>query len=145
MNIDALLGRLRNVRRTGPQSWRAACPNGHEHARDSLSLAVCSDGRILVHCFACLDTYGALATIGLTFADLYPVRIGDTAQNTRASAREALRHGEWSAAIRVVSREACVAQCAAAALQRGSVLTEDDADRLALAIQRIELARELLG
>jgi hypothetical protein len=145
MNIDAVLARLQNVHRTGPQSWRAACPNGHEHARDSLSLAVCNDDRILVHCFACLDTYGALAAIGLTYADLYPVRIGDTAPITRASAREALRHSEWSAAIRVVSREACVAQCAAAALQRGNALTADDTARLALAIQRIELARELLG
>src|SRR5690242_3739579 len=63
--IDVLLVRLQHVRKSGPSSWRADCPNGHQRARGSLAITESDDGRILVTCFACHDTPAVLAAIGL--------------------------------------------------------------------------------
>ncbi|HKZ10392.1 MAG TPA: hypothetical protein VJL61_06770 [Rhodanobacteraceae bacterium] len=142
--VDLLLVRLQRVRKTGPASWRADCPNGHEHARGSLSITEGDDGRVLLHCFACSDTPGILAAAGMEASDLFPERIKDQTPEGRRRARQAFKQSAWAAALGVLSREATVVACAAGMLRQGHALTAEDDSRLTLAMQRIDDARAVL-
>jgi hypothetical protein len=142
---DVLLGRLQHVRKSGPSSWRADCPNGHQRARGSLAITESDDGRILVTCFACHDTPAVLAAVGLELADLYPERIRDPSPEGRRRAREAFKQSAWAAALRVLEREATVCIVAAGMLRAHLALTHDDDARLATAMERIRDARAVLA
>jgi hypothetical protein len=144
MSTTALLSRLQRVRKTGPNSWRADCPNGHQHARGSLAITETEDGTVLVHCFACTDVRGILDATGLQLADLFPERIKDTSPEGRRRARQAFKQGAWAAALGVLSREATVVGCAAGMLRQGHALTPEDDTRLTLAMKRIDDARAVL-
>lgn len=145
MSAELLLSHLHNVRATGPNAWRADCPNGHQHARGSLAVTVGDDGRVLLYCFACNDVQGILGAVGLELADLFPERIKDPSPEARQRAREAFKRNAWAAALRVLSREATVVLAAAGMLRQGRALTAEDDARLTLAMQRIDGARELLA
>jgi hypothetical protein len=71
MTFDALLGKLRGVKRQGTKAT-AFCPAHQDQAEASLSAAVGADGTILLHCFrGC--TFDALCTaLGVRPADLFP-------------------------------------------------------------------------
>ena len=69
-NVDELLDRLRNVRRTGG-GWTALCA-AHDDREPSLSINEGDDGRILLYCHAGCPTESVLQTIGLSFRDLFP-------------------------------------------------------------------------
>lgn len=142
--VETLLARLRNVRRYG-DGWRADCPNGHRNARGSLSVSVADDSRILAHCFACNDTPGILAAVGLELADLYPERIRDPSPEARQRAREAFQRNGWRAALGVLGREAMVVLAAAGELGQGRALSAEDSARLTLAANRIDNAREIFA
>lgn len=144
MSAAALLSRLENVQRSGP-GWRANCPNGHAKARGSLSVAQADDGRVLLHCFACSDTPGILAAIGLEAADLFPERIRDPSPEARHRARETFKQAGWKAALGVLVREATVVLIAAGMLRQGHALSGEDDARLSLAMMRIEDARAVLA
>lgn len=144
MNATLLLSRLDGVRRSG-NGWRAICPNTvHQHRKPSLSVTEADDGRILMDCFRCHDTAAILGTLGLELADLFPERIKDTSPEGRRAAREAFKRSSWAAALPVLAREAFVVLLAARDVQAGKVLSATDADRLALAADRIQQAREVL-
>ena len=142
---DVLLARLQRVRKTGPSSWRADCPNGHQRARGSLAITESDDGRILVTCFACHDTPAVLSAVGLELGDLYPERIRDLTPEGRRRAREAFKQSAWTAALRVLEREATVCIVAAGMLRAHLTLTCDDDARLATAMDRIRDARAVLA
>lgn len=144
MSADILLSRLQGVRRSG-DGWRADCPNGHQHAKSSLSITQADDGRTLLHCFACSDVHGVLSAVGLELADLFPERIRDPSPESRKRAREGFKRSSWAAALRVLSREATVVLAAAGTLRQGRALTDDDDTRLSQAMQRIDDARGLLA
>lgn len=143
MNSDLLLARLEGIRKHGT-GWRADCPNGHNKARGSLSITEADDGRILLTCFACHDTPGILAALGLELADLFPERLRDPSPEGRRAAREAFKRNAWGAALGVLEREAGVVNLAAHDLAAGKVLNQPDCARLLLAIERIEHARAVL-
>lgn len=147
MNAELLLSHLQHVRKSGPDSWRADCPNPvHQHgAHGGLSITATSDGTLLLKCFSCGDVRAILAALGLELADLFPERIKDTSPEGRQRAREAFRRSGWAAALRVLSREATVVLAAAGMLRQGHALTADDEGRLRLAMQRIEDARAVLA
>ncbi|TAM94639.1 MAG: DNA primase [Rhodanobacteraceae bacterium] len=145
MNAELLLSRLQHVRSSGPNSWRADCPNGHQHARGSLAVTVGDDSRILLVCFACHDTPAILAAVGLELGDLYPERIKDASPEGRQRARDAFKRTAWAAALRVLSREACVVNAAAGWLRQRKTLEDADYGRLVLACERIDRAREVLA
>lgn len=142
---DVLLARLQHVRKSGPSSWRADCPNGHRRARGSLAVTESEDGRILLTCFACHDTPAVLAAIGLELADLYPERIRDITPEGRRRARELFKQSAWAAALRVLQREATVCIVAAGMLRAHLALTPADDSRLAIAMERIRDARAVLA
>lgn len=138
-----LLQVLRNVRRAS-DGYRADCPNGHKKTRGSLTLAEGHDGRVLLHCFACSDTQAILGVLGLEMADLFPERVNHPSPEARRAAQAAFKRSAWSAALGVLSLEATILLLAAAELRRGNVLPPEDEARVALAVERIDMARGVL-
>lgn len=143
MSAALLLTRLNGTRKHG-NGWRADCPNGHNKARGSLSVAEADDGRVMLHCFACNDTPGILHVLGLEMADLFPERIKDTSLEGRKAATEAFKRNAWCAALGVLDREATTVLIAANDLHAGKALPLNDVMRVRLAAQRIARAREAL-
>lgn len=144
MTVALVLSRLNGVRQHG-NSWRADCPNGHSKARGSLSITEAEDSRVMLHCFACHDTSGILGALGLEMADLFPERIKDPSPEGRRKAAEAFKQNGWRAALGVLAREATVVAIAAQDMIGGRVLPGPDHDRLRVAEERIQLAREVLA
>jgi len=67
--IRDLLGRLKNVRQTGPEQWTALCP-AHDDERASLSIKLNSN-RILLHCHAGCRPEAIVNALGLELRDLF--------------------------------------------------------------------------
>jgi hypothetical protein len=77
--IDSLLELLDSVSRSG-DGWSAACP-AHDDSRNSLSVGLGEDDRVLVHCHAGCQAEEIVAQLGLSLADLFP----DTGRRDSAS------------------------------------------------------------
>lgn len=137
-----MLPRLEGVIATG-KGWRACCPACGGQSR-KLAISEGTDGVLLLHCFACNDIAAILAAMGLAVADLFPQRIRDVSPEGRRAAQQAFKQTAWGAALGVVGREAKVISIAAHDLAAGLALNETDADRLTLAIDRIDTAHEVL-
>jgi len=86
-----------------------------------------------------------LRALGLELADLFPERIKDPSPQARKEAQEAFKRTSWRAALGVLARESGVVLIAARDLRAADVFAGEDADRLALAADRIEGAREVLA
>lgn len=72
MNIEAILSRMRGVRRNpNGRGWIAVCPAHHDH-RPSLSVRQGGDGRVLLYCFSGCTTDRICAALGIRVADLFP-------------------------------------------------------------------------
>jgi hypothetical protein len=138
---NVLLSRLSNVRRSG-KGWRADCPVGHS-SPGSLSISEGEDGTVLFNCFACNDKQALLAHVDLSFADLYPRRLRDNTPEGRQQARARFRQAGWGAALGVIGREAVVVMFAAQHIPADAI-SPHDAQRLAMAIERIQCAWEVL-
>lgn len=141
---ELLLPRLEGVRRAG-RGWIARCP-AHEDRSPSLSIGAGDDGRVLVHCFGGCPVSDVLAAVGLSVNDLFERRLPDRHMTPaeRRALRERARVTDVCAAVRILDREAALLLIAAGYVDRGDPLTADDHDRLAIACQRISLAREAL-
>ena len=141
--VADLLARLDRVRPFG-DAWRARCPACDSSRVDSLSVGVRPDGSPLLHCFAHDCGYAdILAAVGMRAADFYPPP--DLASpEERRRRRDAATLGTWRAALELVDFEAAVVAAAGDLLRRGEALSPPDADRLAIALERIERAREAL-
>lgn len=140
---DLLLSRLEGVRKSGG-GHVARCP---AHTDRSASLSVCEgrDGRALVKCFAGCELLAVVHAVGLEVADLFPQRIADATPEGKAAARNAWRQSGWAAALAVLSRESAIVGLAARQLAAGQALAADDHARLHLALERIDVAREVLA
>jgi hypothetical protein len=140
--LNVLLQRLANVHASS-SGWRADCPCGHR-SKGSLSIAASDSGAVLLHCFSGCTPHDVLGCFGLEVADLYPERIADPTPEARKSAREAFRRNAWSSVLSVLDRESTIVLIAARDLLVGHVLSAEDADRLAVAVDRIGRARAVL-
>lgn len=141
--VERLLGMLERPRKCG-RGWIARCP-AHEDRSASLSVCEGQDGRALVKCFAGCDMHAILRALGLEIADLFPPRMADLSPEGRAAAREAHRQSGWAAALNVLAREAAIVAIAGRDLAEGRPLSGEDQDRLRLALERIDGAREVLA
>lgn len=139
---DLLLARLAGARRAG-KGWAAKCP-AHADRSPSLAIAEGDDGRVLLKCYAGCDALSIVQALGLTLADLFPRRLPDMTREGRADALRAWRQTGWAAAFNVLAREATVVLIAARMLQDLQAWGAEDDERLALAVDRIESAREVL-
>lgn len=131
MIADLLLSRLERVRQTGSNRWSACCP-AHNDRSPSLSIKETPDGAILIHCFAGCATEAVINGIGLTFDDLYP-KTDKT--HFRRGRREQLISANQG--LSIVASETLVAAVIASDIAKGKTVTNDEIDRLWLAVGRI--------
>jgi hypothetical protein len=135
VDVTELIARLDSVRKSGADSWVARCP-AHEDRSPSLTVKGLPDGRILLHCFAGCEAGAVLDSLGLSFAELFPERLGEF-----SSARAAFTPLE---ALRALTFESSVVAICAADIVEGKLLSATDADRVCLAAGRIASALEFI-
>ena len=68
--IEHMLKRLEKVSKSG-KGYIARCP-AHDDKTPSLALQECSDGRILLKCFAGCSALEVVGSIGMSMSDLFP-------------------------------------------------------------------------
>jgi hypothetical protein len=134
--IEKFITRLDGVKNLGRGRYTALCPS-HQDKSPSLVISE-KDGKILFHCFSGCEPADVLAAVGLTFADLYPDR-------------PAYSKGQRTAAfnpydvLKCLARESGIVTLAAAQVSTGHPLTTADAERVALAHERLRDAVLLMG
>lgn len=69
--ISNFLSKLKGVKQTSNNSWKALCP-AHDDHDPSLSISTGNDGRILIHCFAHCSPEKILNRVGMSLPDLFP-------------------------------------------------------------------------
>ena len=133
MSIDVLLPCLDGVKETGNGKYVACCP-AHDDKSPSLVIKDCDDGKVLIHCFAGCETADVLSTVGLTFADLMPERVGDkhSYKPQRFDARQVLA---------TLDHESLVVAIIGADFLEKKVIDEPTWNRLAQAVARVNTAR----
>jgi len=140
---ERLLSRLDRVRRCG-KGWIARCP-AHEDKTASLSVAVGEGGACILHCFAGCRAVDVVAAAGLELSDLFIRK--PTANMTfaeRAALREHARQAQWKAALNVLGLETKIVVIGGRQIKQRTPLNDDDEQRLDIALQRIDDAREVL-
>lgn len=133
MTADALLSRLEKVKKTGASRWVACCP-AHADRSPSLAIRELDNGLVLVHCFAGCGVDAILAAVGLELSELYPEKLPSTEGEPVRQKRERFHAADVLAAL---AQEALVVDVAAGMIQRRGYLNDAEADRLALASDRI--------
>jgi hypothetical protein len=141
--FELVLSRAEGVKRLGNRKAMFRSPNRRDRS-PSVSIAVGDDGRVLLHDFGG-DSAGEVVTgLGLTLADLFPVRLRPNTPEERRAAMRAAREAQWHAALGVLAFEAAVVRICCEQLRRGEAMNDDDAARLGLAHDRICGAQEVL-
>jgi len=140
---EVLLSRSRKTKQVGAGRWRINCGACDT---DTLKVAVAEEGdRVLVHAFCGHSAEEVLAAVGLRFADLYPPRHWPQSPQERESARRAIREVGVASAVEVLALESCIVAAAAVELEAGTwLLSPEDADRLHVAVARINDAKLVL-
>jgi len=123
------------LQRKGAGRYISRCP-AHEDRSPSLAVTD-KDGAILIKCFAGCATEDVLASIGLTFADLYPER----PKHHRAKSTSFNPYDVLSCLV----RESGIITIAARQLAAGNHLSAEDVKRLTLAHERIYDAAKTIG
>jgi hypothetical protein len=82
--LQTILDRLEGVKRSG-NGYTARCP-GHDDNRNSLSIKIADNGKILLHCFAGCKTDKICADIELDMQDLFPADTGRQAKRREIAA-----------------------------------------------------------
>jgi hypothetical protein len=140
-SAEPLLQRLEGVQRSG-NGWRARCPACGGTSR-KLTVAE-SDGKVLIHCFAGCPAADVLASVQMTWGDVMPPRHRPESPEERRQARRSIREAGWVSALSVLSLEATVVRFAAAQVALWQPLSVEDDARLALAVERIHGAANVL-
>lgn len=140
--VDVLLSRLEHIQKSG-KGWRTACPSCGGRSR-KLSVSESDDGRVLLHCFGGCDAATVAGAAGLTMGDLFPERLAADTPDDRKRRQRLAREAQWGAALEVLELESTIVLYAARNLQKGVLLSDEDALRFLQAIKRIEGARQVL-
>ena len=135
MSVDVLWSRLPKVRRTGKDSWRAACPAHQGTNATALSIRDAGGGKILIKCFHGCDTLDILQSVGLDMTDLFADDVRDYKTISEA------KYGEVKFYPRdllsIIQFEARLVAMAAFSIEKGIRLSADDIKRLKTAQNRI--------
>lgn len=153
---DAVLDRLKAVKRTGSGTWMARCP-AHEDKRPSLSIREGDDGRVLLYDFAGCSVEAIVSALGLDLADLFPPNLGgdkswklrsiDGGTENERWVRDNYDHRHWQRrpapripaadVLRVLDIEALEVCSMARKLADCGLLTDQEAASMHLAHDRI--------
>jgi len=134
MTVESLLQSCDKVRDTGHGKWIACCP-AHEDRSPSLAIKECSDGKVLLKCFAGCETEDVLAAVGMTFSDIMPEKVGT---------EHSYRPQKWinaKDALATLDHESLVVAIIGADFIKRKSLDDETWDRLATAVNRINSAR----
>ncbi len=133
--IERILVQLHKVRQRTSGQWSACCP-AHDDLGPSLSVRETPEGAVLMHCFAGCPVTEVVAALGLQMSDLFPPRQLCGREPKRTTRLLTAGH-----ALELLEREAHLVAVAAANLQRGVKLNQDDLDRIMQAAGRINWIR----
>lgn len=131
-NLQLLLNQLHKIKKTGRDQYIACCPS---HKDKSPSLAIRDDnGKILLRCFAGCSAHEIVSSIGLSLSDLFP---------KESSYSKPIKNPFPAASVlRCIQSEALIVVTAACNIAQGITLSDQDLERLVLAVQRISSAYE---
>jgi hypothetical protein len=140
-NVNALLDKLDGVKQTGQDKWLAKCP-AHNDRNASFGIKRTTEGAILINCFAGCDNESILASVGLTFADLFPPRdsrdFDPTIPKTKPPKFSA------SEMVRLCVFESSLVGLAMASILQGGTLEQTDLTRVQKALDTLdEIRREV--
>ena len=116
MSAAVVLERLQGVKQRSRDQWSARCP-AHGDKTPSLSIKETESGHVLIHCFSGCGSHDVLESIGLTFEDVMPERLDDSAPRRRGliTPRQA---------VELISRSALFVAVCAADIARGERISE---------------------
>ncbi len=136
--IERLLPQLSGVKQTGAGRWVSKCP-AHEDRRPSLSVRETSDGTLLIKCWAGCSAADVIAGVGLSLADLFPNK---PENRPPLRPRERWDRGDvWQ----LLAHEASIAAIGAADAAAGRPVSDEDAERVGLAADRLADTVQALG
>lgn len=136
MNIDNLLSRLKNVKPSGINEFKACCPS-HEDKSPSLSIKELPDDRILINCFAGCSPLEILNSIGMNIEDLFPKRQGYFKSEKKPFSST---HG-----LGMIGFESTIILACAGFMREGKELSEANFSRLVEAVSRIQNILRICG
>ncbi len=134
MSAETFLSRVRH-KRTGPNTYVFHSPTRADK-HPSGTLRVLDDGRVLICDHGGDSTAEILAAVGLTFADLYPERLG----SDRYVIKGERRPFPAADVLRAVAFEAFVIATIGAAIHSGKPVSQQDRERLMIAVGRVQAA-----
>jgi hypothetical protein len=135
MSIDTLLDRLKRVKSTGRDSYKACCP-AHADKSPSLAIRVLDDGRILIKCMAECSTQSVLDAIGLEMTDLFREKLGEFKSEKKPFSANQL--------LRLIAEESTIVMMCGSTLATHP-LNDADRTRLLTAVSRINGALHAAG
>lgn len=124
-NINDLLSRLKQVKKTGANTWKACCP-AHEDRSPSMAIKETTDGAILIHCFAGCSVPEIVGSIGVDMGDLFPEPLERSVHLVRGS-RHAFNARD---AVTYMAKESLFVAACCVTLRELGALPEKDRDRL---------------
>lgn len=128
--MDDLFDRLKNVRQTGSNSWKACCPY-HDDRNPSLSISLTDDRRNRLHCYARCSVPDVVAALGLEMHDQFPVRENQSNPPRHFLAIEVLERASF---------EGLVVAATALAILASEPVAREMRERFVLAVLRLQAA-----
>ena len=129
-----ILSHFNKVRATSKSnSYNCLCP-AHDDRSASLSIKICEDGRVLIHCFAGCDIQSILSSVGLTLDDIVPQRIDLLKPIGKAYNPFAI--------LKNMKDEALFVYMCARHIEEGKTLEESDKTKLLDTIDKLKEAYE---
>lgn len=139
-DINDLLSRLKQVKKTGSGTWKACCP-AHDDRSPSMSVKEAPDGVILVHCFAGCSAVDIMESVGLNPADLFPDKPDDSVNMVRGN-RRAFNARD---AVEYMAKESLFVAACCVTLRENGHLPDVDRERLmAISGRVLTIAEEVL-
>jgi hypothetical protein len=137
LSAETFLSHCQGVKQTGPGRWICLCP-AHEDKHPSMNVKELADGKVLVICRAGCSNADIIGATGLHWDALFPAP-----DNTIAEARREARRIPTADVLEALRGEMLIVAVSAFNLAEGVELSDADRDRLRLAAQRIEAARDM--
>ncbi|AWM81564.1 virulence-associated protein E [Gammaproteobacteria bacterium ESL0073] len=128
--IDLLLSRLHHIKtqkpnKAGYNQWQALCPS-HPDTTPSLTITECSDGTVLVKCWAGCSANEIVKALGLELKNLFPC----TPLNNKPTKPQPSQ--------RAIAHERLIISIAEGNFSKGVTLSNEDMARYRLALKRLK-------
>lgn len=124
-DVNNLLANLKQVKKTGRDSWKACCP-AHDDRSPSMAVKVARSGAILLHCFAGCSVPEIMDAIGMDMGDLFPEPMDATVNVVRGN-KHAFNARD---AVAYMAKESLFVAACCVTLREQGALPEKDKDRI---------------